>query len=126
MTTRSFEHIFTSLIPDALEERTLYISINYNTAVHKCACGCGEEVVTPLSPKDWRMTYNGESVTLHPSIGNWSYKCRSHYWIRDDKIVWAESWSNEQVAKARERQIESVPVKGKKNGIMGFLKNFFK
>ncbi len=33
-------------------ERTLYISIPYVTAAHKCPCGCGEEIVTPLSPTD--------------------------------------------------------------------------
>ena len=41
---------FVEFIPDELKERTLYISHTYSTAVHKCCCGCGHEVVTSLSP----------------------------------------------------------------------------
>lgn len=65
------KHTFVSVIPDKLDEGILYVSIQYNTALHKCACGCGEEVVTPITPSDWKITYNGESVSLYPSIGNW-------------------------------------------------------
>ena len=35
-------------IPEHIEEGVLYISELYRTAVHKCCCGCGQEVVTPL------------------------------------------------------------------------------
>ena len=51
--------------------------------------GCGGRVVTPLSPDDWRLTYDGDTVSLWPSIGNWAFACQSHYWIRSDQIVWA-------------------------------------
>jgi hypothetical protein len=96
-----FRNVFTTTIPDTLESDTLYISIPYNSILHKCACGCGEEVSTPLSPSDWELSYNGESVTLNPSIGNWSYKCRSHYWIRENQVVWAGDWSQNQINESR-------------------------
>lgn len=99
---KKFKHIFVPVIPDVLEENTLYICLKYNTMLHKCACGCGEEVVTPISPNDWSFTYNGESVSLSPSIGNWSYRCRSHYWIIRNTIIWAEQWSDEKVKRVRE------------------------
>jgi hypothetical protein len=84
-----------------LEEGVLYISERYKTASHKCACGCGEEVVTPLSPVEWQLRKMGNYVSLHPSIGNWNYTCRSHYWIRRNAIQWAGSMSNKQVAKVQ-------------------------
>ncbi|WNK00450.1 DUF6527 family protein [Thalassospiraceae bacterium LMO-JJ14] len=97
----AFNHEFVEFIPEKLAERTIYVSINYATATHKCACGCGAEVVTPISPTDWKLMFDGRSVSLHPSIGNWSLKCRSHYWIKNDRISWAEDWSPERVAAFR-------------------------
>lgn len=85
-------HEFVDHIPDPLCEGVVYISIKFRTVVHKCPCGCGSEVVTPLSPKSWRLAYDGEKVSLEPSIGNWNLPCQSHYWIRANKIVWAPTW----------------------------------
>ena len=90
-------HEFVKAIPNELEERTLYASMDYATVAHKCCCGCGREVVTPLSPTDWNLTYDGESISLSPSIGNWSFKCRSHYWIEKGTCRWADPWSKEQI-----------------------------
>lgn len=94
-------HEFVEFVPDELEQGVLYISLTYATAAHRCACGCGSEVVTPFSPTDWAMVFNGESVSLSPSIGNWSFPCRSHYWIERGKVVWAPSMSPAQVAAGR-------------------------
>jgi Family of unknown function (DUF6527) len=66
-------------------------------------CGCGVEVVTPISPTDWRITFDGETVSLFPSIGNWSFPCRSHYWIKGGKVIWEEDWSDEEIRHARDR-----------------------
>lgn len=88
MSAPAFDLAFVTTMPEALQERVLYVSMEYDTAIHRCACGCGEEVVTPLSPRDWSMTYNGEALTLAPSIGNWRLPCRSHYWIRHSTPVW--------------------------------------
>ena len=92
---------FVKAIPDELEEQTLYVSMDYATVAHKCCCGCGREVVTPLSPTDWKLIYDGESISLSPSIGNWSFKCRSHYWIKNSIIRWAGQWSREKIAAGR-------------------------
>lgn len=79
---------FVEFIPENIKEGYIYISIEYATAVHKCCCGCGSEVVTPLSPSDWSLLFDGESISLHPSIGNWSFKCHSHYFIRNNNVIW--------------------------------------
>lgn len=92
---------FVEIIPDELKERTLYVSQKYGTAVHKCCCGCGREVVTPLTPTDWQITINGSSVSLYPSIGSWNLPCQSHYWITDSKVIWAPQWTKAQIARGR-------------------------
>jgi hypothetical protein len=55
----------------------------------------------PLTPVDWRVTYDGETISLDPSIGNWSLDCRSHYWIRRGRVEWAPAWSDEKIAEGR-------------------------
>ncbi len=103
------KHTFVEYIPDQVEEHTLYISIKFGTAVHKCMCGCGNEVVTPLSPTDWELIYNGETVSLYPSIGNWGFTCESHYWITRSRVIFAERWSSKKVMaiRLRDKNIKS-------------------
>ena len=95
------QHKFVEFIPDKIENGILYVSITYATVLHKCCCGCGNEVVTPLSPTDWKLIYDGKSISLYPSIGNWSFPCQSHYWIRDNKVIWAPKWSKKQIEEGR-------------------------
>ena len=99
---------FVGHIPDVLKDGTLYISMGYATAIHKCACGCGHEIVTPLSPIDWTLTFDGVSVTLDPSIGNWSYSCQSHYLIIKNRIVWSDRWSKSRIQRNRQEYRELV------------------
>jgi hypothetical protein len=94
---------FVEYIPERLIEGTLYISERYRTAVHLCCCGCGEEVVTPLTPADWQLRKEGNSVTLYPSIGNWSFACQSHYWIRKNRVEWARAMTEQQIARVRRK-----------------------
>ena len=103
MTKKSItiEYEFVEYIPNHLENGKVYISIPFTTATHKCCCGCGKEVVTPFSPTDWKLIFDGQSISLDPSIGNWSFACKSHYWIRDNKVVWASSWSRGEVEAGR-------------------------
>jgi hypothetical protein len=91
-------------MPEKLEDGVVYISIEYATAIHKCCCGCGNEVVTPLSPTDWKLIYDGQTVSLYPSIGNWSFNCQSHYWITNDEVEWAPKWTRTQIALGRENE----------------------
>lgn len=79
-------HKFVEYIPSELEEGILYVSIDYCVAVHRCYCGCGSEIVTPIAPTGWKITFDGDTVSLTPSIGNWNLSCRSHYWIERNKV----------------------------------------
>jgi hypothetical protein len=97
------EHRFAQHIPETLDPGVLYISMEYATAAHSCCCGCGEEVVTPFTSTDWKMTYDGETVSLWPSIGNWEIPCRSHYLIERGKVIKAAPWTEEEIAAERRR-----------------------
>lgn len=85
---KRIEPRFVTNVPRTLEPGVLYVSMEFGTAVHACFCGCGEHVVTPLAPKDWSLLYDGEAISLWPSIGNWNMACRSHYLIQRNEIVW--------------------------------------
>lgn len=95
-------------IPRRPEPGVLYVSMEYATTVHLCPCGCGIQVVLPLSPAQWRLSYDGESVSLSPSVGNWQFPCRSHYWIRNSRIHWSTTWSDAQIKRGRRRDAEDL------------------
>jgi hypothetical protein len=98
---RTLSHEFIEHFPEQLAEGTLYISMQYATAAHKCCCGCGNDVYTPLSPTDWKLTFDGRTISLSPSIGNWSFPCQSHYFITRNRVEWARRWSREEIAAGR-------------------------
>ncbi|RWP54327.1 DUF6527 family protein [Mesorhizobium sp.] len=103
MRHKRLAHRFVEHIPERLEAGILYVSMEYATSAHSCCCGCGEEVVAPFTPTDWKMTFDGETVSIRPSIGNWTLKCRSHYVIERGKVIGAGPWSDEQVEAERRR-----------------------
>lgn len=88
-------------IPETLSSGVLYVSEKYKTAAHKCCCGCGEEVITPLNPTDWKLNILDGKVSMSPSIGNWSYACNSHYIIRKGRVLWVGDMSQEAIQMGR-------------------------
>ncbi|WP_369125146.1 DUF6527 family protein [Cryobacterium sp. 10S3] len=98
------EHLksaFVESFPPRLDPGVLYICLRFNTCGHLCCCGCGEEVITPLSPARWSFTYDGENVSMSPSIGSWALPCRSHYLITQGDIIWSRRFSPHQIEAAR-------------------------
>jgi hypothetical protein len=115
----SLRHEFVEFVPDAPAEGVLYVSLPHATAIHLCACGCGREVITPLTPTDWQLIFDGETISLRPSIGNWSFPCQSHYWLDHGRIRWAAKWSREKIEAGRardrrnkERYAAGLPLEG--------------
>lgn len=88
-------------MPAQLQPGVLYVSKKYRTAAHLCACGCGEKVRTQLGHLGWRLTNGRSGPTLYPSIGNWQKPCRSHYFIRDGRVLWQGDWTDEEVLDGR-------------------------
>lgn len=101
MRVKKFSHMFVDRFPEHLNSGVLYLAMEFSTAAHLCACGCGQKVITPFSPTDWQMIFDGETISLKPSIGNWTFSCRSHYWIRGSTIVWSGDMSEEQIKHGR-------------------------
>ena len=93
-------------MPQVLEPGTLYVSEEYEIAMHLCPCGCGSKVSTPLGPTDWKFYNDGRGPSLSPSVGNWQRPCGSHYWIRNGEIVWAPQWTREQILEGRRMEQE--------------------
>lgn len=95
---------FVERVPSVIEEGVIYISISVNTAVHLCPCGCKTEIVTPIDPSEWNFTYDGETITLHPSVGVWGAKCKSHYWIKRNHVEWSRTYTNIEIDEVRTQE----------------------
>lgn len=89
---------FVDSFPEPMNPGVLYVSIPYRTCGHMCCCGCGNEVITPLSPARWAITYDGQTVSVWPSIGNWVLPCHSHYVIHKGRIRWSSSFTSAKIA----------------------------
>ena len=111
-------HELTDQIPDALTEGTLYVSMRFGVAIHLCACGCRNQTVTPIAPNEYKLIFDGDTITLHPSIGNWKFPCESHYLICNDQVIWADDWTTEQATafRARDRYFKGQPCTGQATG----------
>ena len=95
--------VFVDEMPEILEDGILYVSYECCVALHKCACGCGEEVSTPLVRTEYRLTMEGNAASIWPSIGNHDFACKSHYVIRRGKVLWAREMTRAAIEAGRER-----------------------
>lgn len=91
MRISKFDTVFVDRIPLELEYGKLYVCLDCNVVVHLCPCGCNEKVVLPIGKDQWVLKYDGEGVTLSPSVGNFQFNCKSHYFISDSNVQWLES-----------------------------------
>lgn len=90
MRINKFSPVFVDRIPDELEPEKLYVCLACNVVVHLCPCGCNEKVVLPVGRDQWVLSYDGEGITISPSIGNFQFVCKSHYFIRNNNVQWLE------------------------------------
>lgn len=77
--------VFVEYIPEEMEEGKIYISKEFETAVHNCLCGCKNLTVTPFGKDGWKLSEKNGNITLSPSIGNYQFPCKSHYIITNNK-----------------------------------------
>lgn len=115
-------------LPAVLEPRVLYVSEEFDIAMHLCACGCGSKVKTPLGPTEWSIEETAEGPTVRPSIGNWQQPCKSHYVIHRGEVVWSLKWSPERIEAGRRaeeaRRMAYYTSLYRKKGIFGRLLGF--
>lgn len=91
-------------MPKQLEPGILYVSYEFGTAAHLCACGCGAKIRTPLGPTEWSIEETSKGPSLWPSIGNWQQACKSHYVISRGEILWADRWSDKRIVAGRKQE----------------------
>ena len=62
-------------------DNVICISDEFQIAEHKCICGCGTLISTPLNKNDWKYNINKhtDSISMQPSIGNFQIPCNTHY-----------------------------------------------
>lgn len=101
----TYRHSFVETLPDRLDEGVLYVCMQYATSAHNCFCGCGREVVTPIHPTKWQLSFDGIDVSLTPSIGSWALPCKSHYWLQNGRVAWAETWADDDIEAAQSRDV---------------------
>jgi hypothetical protein len=99
----AYRCVFVESMPDTLDEGILYVCMRYATSAHNCFCGCGREVIAPIHPTKWKLTFDGVNVSLFPSVGSWSLPCKSHYWLQDGVVDWADSFSEYEIEMVRGR-----------------------
>jgi len=102
------EHRFVESAPHILESGVVYVSIRHKSVLHLCACGCGYEVVTPLAPHRWQLTFDGVTVSLEPSVGNSVLPCRSHYFITNNEVDWHRPMTDKAIKWARAKDERAV------------------
>lgn len=91
-------------LPAELADGTVYLSEEYGLAVLNCACGCGHRVT--LLVDDGHTVKDIDSrVDIWPSIGVWDAACRSHFWIRNGSLYWADPYSEAEIQSAMQRQV---------------------
>lgn len=110
-------------MPKILEPGVLYLSDEFGTAAHLCACGCGAKVRTPIGPTEWSIKEQTGGPSLWPSIGNWQRPCRSHYVISKGEVTWALAWSDTQirVGRASEQRLRENHFAQLDRGRQGWL-----
>lgn len=113
-------HKFVTSVPEILEDGVIYLSMEYATAIHKCCCGCGDEVVTKFAPDRWRLLFDGETISLYNSILN--RRCRAHYWIRNSIV----EWEFDRIEKSPKKEKPKKKPRKKKPKSGSFLKRLFR
>jgi hypothetical protein len=130
-----FELQHVHFIPKDLQPGILYVSEEFGTAAHLCACGCGSKIRTPMGPTEWSIEETTEGPTMDPSIGNWQQACKSHYLIIRGQVVWAGKWTDSQVAAGRNHEAarrrayfdakDQVQGRKPRRGFWGWLRSLF-
>lgn len=91
-------------IPRELEAGIVYHSEEYELGALLCACGCGHRI-NLLVPDSHRISSDGGSVTVRPSILVADGACLSHYFITSGEVEWSYPFSSAQARSVMQRQV---------------------
>ena len=96
-------------------EGEILISIKYGIASLACPCGCGNAMDLPIEPHRWSIKWDGEHISMSPSISSSRTQCKSHYWITDNRILWAQpigEWSERRKDRAEAKARRAAHKQG--------------
>lgn len=76
-----------------LEDGVLYVVNDSPYVEYNCPCGCGSVVTLPTKKHStgydgWDFREENGKVTLSPSVLSSGFPCRSHYFVRKNRIQW--------------------------------------
>lgn len=76
-----------------MEDGVLYVVDDSPYVQFNCPCGCGGDVTLPTTKHErgydgWGFSEADGKVTLSPSVFSSGFACRSHYFIRRNRIEW--------------------------------------
>ena len=119
--------VFLEEIPEQLEDGILYVSHECQVALHNCACGCGEEVTTPLVATEYELVMEGDEPSIWPSIGNHDFPCGSHYIIKRGRIRWAGKMTRRQIEAGRDcdRLLKRGPKPTRSKAFIDWIKRLW-
>lgn len=75
------------------DDGVFYVVDNSPYIGYNCPCGCGRVVILPTKKHQdgydgWGFKEEDGKVTLSPSVYSTGFPCRSHYFIRENRIDW--------------------------------------
>ena len=82
-------------VPQAIS-RDIYLVCRggtYRWIVLQCPCLCGRRIEVNLMRSRypyWRLRRHGDSISLSPSLWMSEETCGSHFWLKRNRVVWAE------------------------------------
>ena len=120
-------------MPKELQPGILYYAEEYGAAAHLCACGCGSKIRTPIDTVEWAIEEEEDGPSLWPSVGNWQKPCRSHYVIRNGRVIWCKTWTEREIQEGRqlehEKRVAHLDKKNRRNKgsrkLWDWLRGFF-
>lgn len=76
-----------------LEDGVFYVVDDSPYVEFNCPCGCGKVVELPTKKHQpdfdgWDFREKDGKVTLAPSVLSSGFACKSHYFIRENRVEW--------------------------------------
>lgn len=77
----------------SLEDGVIYVVDGTPYVEYNCPCGCGGVVMLPTKNNQrdyegWGFWEQDGKVTLSPSVFSTGFPCKSHYFIRANRVEW--------------------------------------
>ena len=90
--------------PKAMKPGVVYHDTDFEFAEMLCPCGCGHRI-TLLVPEGHRISVDGITPSISPSIAVCDAPCGSHFFIQNGEVDWLAGFSPSHSAWVMKRQM---------------------